>query len=168
MARRVKRFDSEENLHSQAAGYLRIRYPDALFRTDFAAGIKMTMGQAVKHKLLQAGRAWPDLQIAVPMYRDFKRDWHGQFIELKKDGTKLKRTVDARKVLKGETRLRRAGDWWDQHIEEQALVLEELRRLGYKAEFAVGFDDFKQQVDDYLNPAIGPRTKLGGGDDEVF
>ena len=64
MARRVQKYKSESNMHMQLAQYIRLQYPQVLFHTDFAAGIKMTMGQAVKNKQLQSGRGWPDLFIA--------------------------------------------------------------------------------------------------------
>lgn len=150
MTRRVKKFKSEENLHQQVVDYIKLQYPGIMFRTDFAAGIKMTMGQAVKHAKLQSGRAWPDLFIAAPMYKDQLVDFYGLFIELKKDGTKLVRERDASKILKGETKLRKKGDWWDQHIEEQAEVLQYLKLNGYCATFAIGFDDVKILIDKYL------------------
>lgn len=74
----------------------------------------------------------------------------GLYLELKKDGTKLIRDKDARKILKGELKLRKKGDWWDLHTEEQALMLEQLRQRGYRAEFAVGFDEAKRIIDEYL------------------
>lgn len=173
----------EANVHYQVAQYLKHQYPQIIFRTDFAAGIKMTMGQAVKHKGLQSGKAYPDLFIAQPVRIDsiFHGTLHnippttevsdasgttktwwidesasdnmgyfGLFLELKRDGTVLKRPKDARAILKGETKLRRAGDWFDDHVEEQAMMLERLRRLGYKAEFAAGFDSAKKIIDEYL------------------
>lgn len=173
MARRVKKFHSEESVHQQVADYLKLQYPGVMFRTDFAAGIKMTMGQAVKHKNLQSGRAWPDLFIATPMYRDQQKDFYGLFIELKKEGTKLKREKDAKKPLKGESFIRQAGDWWDQHIEEQAEVLQMLGMNGYCVTFAVGFEDAKKVIDRYLadNPTARQRIKLEPSepeDDEAF
>lgn len=67
----------------------------------------------------------------------WSRDWHcGLFIELKKDGTVLyKRDGTMRAV--------------PHHI-EQAKVLEELRNAGYKAEFAIGFDETVKLIDEYL------------------
>lgn len=165
MARRIKKFDSEENLHQQIADYLRIQYPLIMFRTDFAAGIKMTQGQAVKHKRLQSGRAWPDLFIAAPMFKDKVTDFYGLFIELKKDGTKLTRDKDATKILKGETKLRVKGDWWDQHIEEQAEVLTYLKMNGYCATFAIGFEAAKEVIDKYL---ANYKVALAPEDEEVF
>jgi hypothetical protein len=140
----------EASIHLAVAGFIRAQYPDIIFRTDFAAGIKMTMGQAVKHRNLQAGRAYPDLFIAKPM--DIGRHIlaHGLYLELKQEGIKLKRVKDATKVLKGEHRLRVAGDWWDKHTEEQAAVLEQLDSLGYRATFAVGFDEAVRIIKQYL------------------
>ena len=74
----------------------------------------------------------------------------GLYIEIKKDGTKLKRDKDAKKLLKGETKIRKKGDWWDKHVEEQAEMLEKLRAKGYKAEFGVGFDECRQIIAEYL------------------
>ena len=156
MTRRIKKFNSEENLHSQVTEYIRRQYPGILFRTDFAAGIKMTPGQAMKHAALQAGPGYPDLFIAAPMYQDQLVDFYGLFIELKKDGT-LIRERDAKKILKGETKLRCKGDWWDRHIEEQAEVIQYLKLNGYCATFAVGFDATKEVIDKYLE---GYRTQL--------
>ena len=55
---------TEENLHLKICNYLRKNYPDVLFRTDFSSGMKMSPGQAAKHKKFQKSRAWPDLFIA--------------------------------------------------------------------------------------------------------
>lgn len=168
MGRRIKKFNSEENLHQQVVEYIRRQYPGVLFRTDFAAGIKMTQGQANKHKSLQAGRAWPDLFIATSMPRKDKPDFNGLFIELKKEGTKLKREVDAKKIRKGETILRLAGDWWDQHIEEQAAVLQLLGMNGYCVMFCVGFDDTKKAIDRYLAGNNLAKQTSPNDDKEVF
>ena len=148
---RVKSPKSEEVLHQKVVNYLKTNYPGLLFRTDFAAGIKLTIGQAKKHAGLQAGRAWPDLFIATPMYKDQLVDFYGLFIELKKEGTQLVREKDASRVLKGETERRLKGDWWDKHIEEQADVLQMLKLNGYCATFAVGYEDAINVIDRYLN-----------------
>jgi hypothetical protein len=141
----------ESNLHYQVAQYLKLAYPRLIFRTDFSAGAKMTMGQAVRHKSLQSGRAYPDIFIARP--KKFKNgEWyHGLFIELKRDGTKLKRDKNGTKILQGDTKVRLVFDWFDKHIEEQADVLYALEQEGYKAVFAVGFEEAKRIIDHYLN-----------------
>ena len=38
----------ESDLQVQVADYLRLRYPDVLFHSDFGSGIKLTKGQAMK------------------------------------------------------------------------------------------------------------------------
>ena len=38
----------------------------------------------------------------------------------------------------------------DQHIREQHALLAELEKRGYMARFAVGFDQAKQIIDEYL------------------
>lgn len=135
----------EENLYLQIATYLRAAYPRAIFRFDVGAGIKLTMGQAMKFKRMQSGRGYPDLFIAHPTV-----GFGGMYLEIKKADVKLKRDKDAKKPLTGEVKIRKAGDWFDAHLEEQAAVLESLRQAGYFAEFAVGFDQAKRLIDGYF------------------
>lgn len=121
----------EALLHQQVCDYLRHQYPQVIFRTDFSAGARMTMGQAVKHKRLQSDRAYPDLFIAYPT-----EEYHGLFIELKADGV---------------TVYKKNGELTSNpHIKEQEAMLERLRGLGYRASFAKGFKEAKELIDDYL------------------
>jgi hypothetical protein len=39
----------------------------------------------------------------------------------------------------------------DEHLEEQRVVLEKLKSLGYETSFGVGFDECKRIVDEYLS-----------------
>jgi hypothetical protein len=137
----------EASVHYQVAQYLKLQYPKVIFRTDFSAGCKMTMGQAVKHKSLQAGRAYPDLFIAQPKFgtSQVSPSHHlmfehmycaGLFLELKREGVRIKK---------------KNGEWADEHIAEQAAIIGILRLRGYKAEFAIGFDEAKKLIDEYLN-----------------
>lgn len=121
----------ESFIHENVAQYLKLRYPDVLFRTDFAAGIKMTWGQAIKHKRLQAGRAWPDFFIAEP-----RGPFHGLFLELKADGTRI--------ILKnGKVTA-------NKHIREQEETLRILRKLGYFAGFCIGFEEARNTIEGYF------------------
>lgn len=122
-------------MQQQVCDYLRLRFPGTMWRSDYASGLKLTQPQAVKHKRLQSGRAWPDLQIAEPAHFDHG-EYHGLFIELKKEGVV---------IWKKDGTMRS-----DPHLLEQAAVLAELRRRGYRAEFAVGFDQAKALIDSYL------------------
>ena len=131
---------TESDIQAMVADYLRLRYPSVLFHSDFGSGIKLTMGQAIKQKRLNGGRrSWPDMFIAEP--RTVREDgdkfyYAGLFIELKKPGTRI---------------LTRKGTLVsNEHIREQFDMLESLRQAGYKAEFAVGFDEAKNIIDEYL------------------
>lgn len=126
----------EAEIQQCVADYLRLQYPNVIFHSDFGSGIKLTMGQAVKQKRLNGGRrAWPDMFVA-----ESTLDYSGLFIELKKDGTRLKK---------------QNGEWSSEHIAEQARMLSELQARGYKADFALGFDQAKNLIDDYLGGKNG-------------
>lgn len=145
---------TEADLQVQIADYLRLQYPDVMFHSDYGSGIKLTMGQAIKQKRQNGGRrAWPDMFIAEPalVIEDKKRKnedgviyiesyteerYNGLFIELKKAGTRIYKK-DGTLVA-------------DEHIREQFDVLEQLRKRGYMAEFACGFDEAKKIIDGYL------------------
>ena len=145
---------SEADLQVQVAGYLRLQYPDVIFHSDYGSGVKLTMGQAIKQKRQNGGRrAWPDLFIAEPrgvkasckvmqsedrVIREshFIEQKYGLFIELKKAGTKI--------FTKKGTLVS------NEHIREQFDMLEQLRRKGYVAQFACGFDEAKEIIDNYL------------------
>ena len=124
---------TESELQTQVADYIRLRYPKVLFHSDFGSGIKLTMGQAIKQKRQNGGRrAWPDMFIARPMP---DKGYCGLLIELKKEGTRLRK---------------KDGTPASDHIKEQSELLEELEGWGYKAVFAVGFDEAKKIIDEYL------------------
>ena len=121
----------EHDLYAMLADYLRYNYKNIIWRFDLAADLKLTIGQARKHKRLQQHRGYPDLFIAEP-----RGKYHGAYIELKKAGTRIYKK-DGTLVS-------------DQHIREQFDMLEQLRRKGYVAEFACGFDEAKEIIDNYL------------------
>lgn len=145
--RRLLKYNSEHNLYEQIARYLQLQYPDVIYRFDIAADLKLTMGQAVKHKRLHPERGYPDLFIAKTKEIKVKtvlgggyslveiKPLGGLYIEIKKDGEKL---------------TKKDGSWRTPHIAEQAEALEKLRARGYKAEFGVGFSECKQIIDEYL------------------
>lgn len=137
---------TELELQAQVADYIRLKYPSVIFHSDFGSGIKLTMGQAVKQKRLQGGRrAWPDLFIAEPreirLTPHFKPDkrvtrYAGLFLELKREGIRI---------------YKRNGELVaNDHIREQVKVIQELRERGYAACFAIGFDEAKKIINEYL------------------
>lgn len=145
--RRIPKYNSEHNLYEQIARYLQLQYQNVIYRFDIAADLKLTMGQAVKHKRLHPERGYPDLFIAKTKEIKVKtvlgsgyslveiKPLGGLYIEIKKDGEKL---------------TKKDGSWRTPHIAEQAEALEKLRARGYKAEFGVGFSECKQIIDEYL------------------
>ena len=123
---------NESDLQIQVAEYIRLQYPDVLFHSDYGSGIRLTPGQAVRQKRQNGGRrAWPDIFVAEP--RD---GYAGLFIELKREKTRI---------------TKKNGDWASMHIMEQAEMLKMLLKRGYKAQFAVGFAEAKELIDDYFN-----------------
>ena len=155
LVRKIPKYNLEHSLYEQIARYLQLQYPNVIYRFDIAADLKLTPGQAAKHKRLHPERGYPDLFIARSGEVVFgpcndRLLVYGLYLEIKKDGTKLKRDKDAKKILKGETKIRKKGDWWDKHVEEQAEMLERLRQAGYKAEFGVGLNECRQIIAEYL------------------
>ena len=145
--RRIPKYSSEHNLYEQIARYLQLQYPNVIYRFDIAADLKLTPGQAAKHKRLHPTRGYPDLFIAKPKSKPTpehgyprlieweSQDWHGLYLEIKRDGEKL---------------TKKDGSWRTPHIAEQAEMLERLRQAGYKAEFGVGFEGCKKIINEYL------------------
>lgn len=128
---------TESELQVAVADYIRLRYPNVLFHSDFGSGIKLTQGQAMKQKRQNGGRrGWPDMFIANRRY-DLENcvEYHGLFLELKKDGTRLHK---------------KDGSWATEHIAEQAETLQALQDRGYETYFAVGFEEAKAIIDEYL------------------
>lgn len=123
---------SESDLQINIASYLRAQYPKVIFRSDYGAGLKMTINQARRQRA-QNGflRGYPDLFIAEP-----KKGYHGLFIELK--------TEKARVFLKDKKTPATA------HVKEQKEMLLKLEQKGYKAVFGIGYDATKKIIDDYL------------------
>lgn len=131
---------SEAELQKSVANFIKHYFPFALFHSDFGSGAKLTPRQAATQKAQNAGRrAWPDIFIAEPApcsaSKDEQKEYHGLFVELKREGVRLKK---------------KNGDWATRHIAEQAEVLKELRKRGYKAEFAVGYGEATRIIDNYF------------------
>lgn len=156
---------SESELQEVVAEYTLRQYPDVMFHSDFGSGVKLTPAQAKRQKR-QNGyrRGWPDMFIAEPRHYFYTtavnmgaveaEGWHyGLFLELKKEGTRLvKSTTKHHSDGIGDCTI---ANWATEHIAEQAKVLQQLRERGYCAEFAVGFDEAKKIIDEYLGGKNG-------------
>lgn len=138
-----KYVQTEFTLQCQVVEYIKMQYPKVLFKANFADGIKLSIGQAMKLKRAGSSRAWPDIFIAEP-----KKILHldppdvvfysGLFLELKKDGTKL---YKKNSFFECQT----------DHLARQNDVLCGLRKKGYVAKFAVGFGEAKRVIDWYMH-----------------
>lgn len=126
----------EETIQRQVCSYLRIQYPQVIFRTDFTAGrIPLTKNQARQYAALQSGRAFPDIFIYHPRKVDGVQ-YAGMGLELKTAGTRI--------YLKNGERSK------ELHIAEQFAMLDLLRVRGYYAEIAAGIDEAINKIDHYM------------------
>ena len=132
--RRRKNKKVEQSVHKTVVDYIKLRYPNIIFRSD-AGGIRLTMGQAVQFKKLQSGRAYPDLFIAEP-----RGKYHGLYIEIKKNDDEY---------LKKDGTIRQ-----NEHILEQFAMLLKLEKNGYAAVFGGGFTNCETIIDDYMSLPI--------------
>lgn len=124
----------EFDLQCDVCRFIKIKYPDVLFRSDLA-GIKMSIGQARKIKRLLNTRAYPDLHILEPaIIRGVK--YSGLCIEIK---------LNIEEIYKKDGELRIS-----KHIQEQHAMLLELRKRGYVADWGYGWENIIQKIDDYL------------------
>jgi hypothetical protein len=122
--------NEEYTLQKQICKYISVQYPMSLFIST-GISLKLTMMQAVRNKAIQKdGFKCPDVIIFEP-----KGIYHALFIELKVKPI-LKRSGE---LLKNE------------HIEGQQKTINDLNTLNYFATFAVGFDEAKKIIDNYLN-----------------
>lgn len=146
--RRIPKYNSEHSLYEQIARYLQLQYPNVIYRFDIAADLKLTPGQAAKHKRLHPERGYPDLFIAKPKEVKVKTALGGGYILVEAktlSGLYLEIKTESNSPYKKDGTLKK-----DQHLEEQAKMLEKLRARGYRAEFGVGFEGCKQIIDEYF------------------
>ncbi len=119
----------EENLQMAVCKYINFCYPGTVFTSD-ASGVRLNMGQAIKMKRMRSSDAIPDLLVFEPRGR-----YHALLLELK-----------VKTPFKKDGKLKK-----DEHLEDQAKTLDKLSKKGYKAVFAIGFDECKEIIDDYMN-----------------
>jgi len=123
--------NKEYILSKQISDYLSYQYPKLIFHFDMA-GVNLSKAQSGMIKYLQKHRGYPDLFIVQPTKKSA-----GLFIELKEEGQKLYKK-DGRTPV-------------SEHVGEQMKMLTLLRDRGYQATFAIGFDEAKRIIDNYLN-----------------
>ena len=124
----------EEQLSKAVSRYLKLQYPDVVFTCD-SSGIRLTIGQATVLKAQRSTHKIPDMIILKP-----NAEYHGLILELKSD--------DSSPFLKDGSLSK------GKHIQDQNQTLTELLSIGYYAVFAVGFDNAKKIIDDYMKLKI--------------
>ena len=127
---RIHKASPEYDLYKAVATYLRLQYPYVLYHFD-PTGLSLTKTQAGKLKAIQGGSGYPDLFIMEPKGR-----YHGLFIEIKPEGTRLRK---------------KNGEPASDHIFTQFTYCNELRKKGYHATVCVGYDEIKKIIDKYMN-----------------
>jgi hypothetical protein len=121
---------TEKILHRQVCTYLKLQYPSIIFNSDLSGATKLTINQATQMKALRSSKGFPDIVIYEP-----RGIYHGLFIELKKEGTKL-----------FNKKYEPATD----HLKEQFDMMNKLSAKGYSCHFAIGFESAKKILDEYL------------------
>ena len=124
----------EEQLSKPVSRYLKLQYPDVVFTCD-SSGIRLTIGQATALKAQRSVHKIPDMIILKP-----NGEYHGLILELKSE--------DSSPYLKDGSLSK------GKHIQDQNQTLTELLSIGYYAVFAVGFDNAKKIIDDYMKLKI--------------
>ena len=120
-------------LQKQICQYLKNQYPKVIFLSDTIAIVKLTAPQALRNKKIQKSNfKIPDLLILEP-----KKEFHGLFIELKKE-TPFKKN--------GEIKASQ-----NDHLKKQLKSIEDLKNKGYNAQFSWSFEMTKKIIDNYLN-----------------
>jgi len=121
----------EFELQKQIVKYLRCYYPKVKFDSDFASHVSLSIPQRVRNKSIQCDSFHrPDLAIYEP-----NKEYHGLFLELKKE-TPFKKNGELKK---------------NEHLENQAQTMLDLRSKGYFAVFVWEFSQAKKVIDEYMS-----------------
>lgn len=131
----------EANIHRSLCAYVKRRYPSAIFTSE-SAGVRLTMGQAMKAKALRSSRGLPDFWLA-----EARGGYFGFFME-------LKRSPDELYTCKGDLRINGISEG-ARRIREQLETIEELQRGGYFAAFGQGLKHALGMIDAYM---ASPKT----------
>ena len=123
----------EYDTQVRIVNYLAERYPTLIVQGSLG-GIRLPIGNAVKAKKMGNKKDFPDLTIAIP-----NKKYAGCFIELKREGTQLYKS-NGQLVT-------------NEHLRAQDELHKSLRAVGYYAEFAVGYQDAIQKIEQYLSTA---------------
>ena len=141
-ARRRASLPSEDDVQAMFSQHIEwhgaaLRRLRAVWTFNYLAGVRLPLHIAVRAKRLGVKRALPDFEMKLRAGEHV-----GLAIELKRPDVKL-------------TKLN--GEWATKHIAEQADTLASLREQGWRAEFALGYDEARRMFDAYLARAEADR-----------
>jgi hypothetical protein len=135
--------------------WMREVLPGIHFRCDTGSGGFSSAYEKATHNKQQSSPSEPDIMIFAA-----RQGFHALLIELKATGSELKMRRDGRtirvikdkkgRVVERDYKIRKKGDWASLHIEKQAHVLEDYRKQGYFAMFAVGENHAKEIISRYF------------------
>lgn len=122
---------TELSVHNAICKYLKLQYPNAMFMSDFAAGIKLSHLMASRQSNQKSNHSYPDVIIFEP-----RGGYAALFIELKRDRDALYNKDGSFKK--------------SEHLDRQRECHRSLRERGFMAEFACGFDEARHFIDLYF------------------
>lgn len=160
----------EQNMQIDLCEWIRDTFPGVHFRSDTGSGDFSSEWAKEIHNKQQSSTKLPDLTIFA-----MRRGYGALMLELKKEGTELKMRRDGKiirirtkkvpptkknptgiKVLERDYKIRKKGDWSSLHVELQNDRMEELKRDGYCAGFAIGIEHAKKIICWYFDVPYTP------------
>lgn len=121
---------TEAYLQKHLCLWMKTQYPNLIFRSGME-GLHLSMVDAQYSSIVNSHRGFPDLMIFEP-----KGSFAGLAIELK---------TDEAKVFKKDGSLCK-----NEHLAEQATMLEMLSERGWITSFAQGWDEARDLIEKYL------------------
>ena len=129
----------EEREQQKFVNWFKREFPHAIIYCDYAAGLNLTDNQRIKMVGMRNRDGMPDIYVDFP-----SRGYHGMRLEMKKtgtaiykrDGITLRKAPYTRRYAKAGKLYIKRGD----HLQEQALTLQEYCVAGYFARFAKGLE----------------------------
>ncbi len=127
---------TEAGVYTLLAHWLKKTYPDLIWFFDLS-GVRVHEGTKKMMAHMRSKTGIPDLIILQPRWnKDDVMEYAGMMLEIKRK---------ANPVYQQNGSL-----YKDHHLEQQALMLDQLSKLGYYADFAVGLEDAQNKIMEYL------------------
>lgn len=130
-----KKNKKEEKLQISLSRYIRTKYPDIIFNSDIASGMKLPIGMATKAAKMRSERGLPDMIILEP-----KGKYKAMCLELKNKESDV--YLKTGEISDSDSK---------KHVREQRNLLARLSSKGYWADFGFGYDDCIKKIDNYMS-----------------